>query len=112
MYSRKLPRTSVSRRPPPGRLARLGPSPVFKRLEPTLALEMGYLRALYDWPADGFDLDFRDRAAAQQIFEEGRGSIGIGDGGNEIGMGCEIGKHMASRVTRGRLSSGHGRDYE
>ena len=75
MYSRKLPRTSVSRRPPPGRLARLGPSPVFKRLEPTLALEMGYLRALYDWPADGFDLDFRDRAAAQQIFEEGQGSL-------------------------------------
>ena len=75
MYSRKLPRRSVSRRPPPGRLARLGPSPVFKRLEPTLALEMGYLRALYDWPADGFDLDFRDRAAAQQIFEEGQGSL-------------------------------------
>ena len=36
---------------------------------------MGYLRALYDWPADGFDLDFRDRAAAQQIFEEGQGSL-------------------------------------
>ena len=36
---------------------------------------MGYLRALYDWPADGFDLDFRDRAAAQQIFEEGLGSL-------------------------------------